>query len=782
MQTTLFNGLADDMHIPATRKNQSRITAPGQYSSTGQRFERSDLNSDQVEREDTSEVRNVQRLQPSRSASFFDFRPPKDRNHNMIASRYRSMQNIRHNPDSTESASHTLDVDGLVERPSKWIRGPLKFLTPSTEIEESQYHYDLKNPSCSSHKTRRDGEIEQIGAMGFDGVDDSDKNRVNTTAARKAVSQRSVSFSRDSFHDMQTAPDAVSKLLVPSKPLSQLNTHARRQHVTNDNGSPLLQVKTRHEFRDSSSGAMHLQVPDALPYSRRNVASSNYSSYNDSLASSRRSSLMKLQSLSERLDCIKNDPERKKSPSAWSSALDIPRVPSSQFTTAEIGNARRRILEAESRHASAPTARAPKTAARILRSSSPQHGLVDMQTEPLYQDEIRPNRSFRRKREYGLKLESSGSRNSFNLDGSDDWNPPPGRQGYGYDFVTPLSEEASSLWGKAFQDHADKDSTHSKTRLGSVSQGRGRQTRLTRPRLQRGREYTSSDVWNERLQPNYMVDLGQLNRMDRVVSKSSSPGSAASWSRFPSHTRAERSFSPAGKADNVTARDFALEFEKIEAPHDQRKSKIFGLSKKRKSRTMTYGESLKSTLNRIYNIDLRRMNRGHRSSISVGGKLDYPELEILPHLSPTPQPLDEMSKRDIAAVLKALRSNSSQQSIVHEPAPYSKKINSAGTWSKMYEDCVNYPVDIDESLAADTLSVLSRSHAISDSTGEQVNNEVSPRSSAEMRTSTLDFQKSLQDGEAKAQERALQAADDAWGKLTPSLRFCRPGGGFPGGR
>lgn len=697
------------------------------------------------------------------------------------------MQNIMRNPDSTGPASNTRDVDSLVERSRQWTRGSLRFIAPNAENEDTQYRYDLNDSTFPSHELRRDAEIEQIGAAGFDGGSESHKNRVDPLVPKKTVARRSVSFSLDPVHDIHTAPDAFSKLLVPSKSLSQLDPHGQRAQVSNGNGSPLLHhVKTRQERRNSSSGITHLKVPDASSCFRRNVASSNYSSHNDSLASSRRSSLMKLQSLSERLDYIKNDPKGRHSESAWSSALDIPRVPSSQFITAEIGDARRRILEAERWHASAPTVKAPTTSTGKSRSPSPQPGLVDLPTEPFYEDNMNPNRSVRRKRRYGLRFEGSEGRCPSNVDGSDEWYRSSGRHGYGYDLVTPGNEDATSLWGKAFQDHADRDSTHSKTRLGSVSTARspqslekraqGSKTRPARPRLRRGIEYSSSDFWKKRLQPNYRLDLDQPCRKDaskpgnRLVFKRSSPGPPASWSRFPSHTRAERSFSPAGEADNVTARDFALEFETMEAPNGERKSKLFRLRKKRKSGSMTYGESLMSTLNRIYSLDLRRLNRGHRSSISVGGKLEYPELEILPPLSPSPRPLDETSKRDIAAVLKALHSNSSQQSVVQEADPINKTIVSAGAWSKMYQDCVYYPADIDDSLVTDTLSVRSHAHRVSGSTGGEVSDDpFSPRSSAEMRTSTLDFQKALQDDEVKAQERALKAADDAWGKSTPSV-------------
>lgn len=750
-----------------SRKNQQHITTPGQDNLSGQRFDKSDLEPHQIDRENVSEVRKARNLRTSRSLSFFGFGTQREVNHSATANRRRSMQHIVRHPDSRDSTSNTRDVDGCVQRPAKWQREPLRSLVPRAWIAATQSDHEQKDCAGSSREILRDAEIE-LKETGFDGVNDNDMDQVNPAVATKTFARRSVSFSLDPVHEKRTTPDAVSKVLVPSKSLSELDQHAQ----ANDNGSPLLDyVKPRHQRRNSSSGFTHLQVPDAHPHSRRIVASSNYSSYNDSLASSRRSSLMKLQSLSERLDCIKNGSKDDGSTSAWSGALDMPRVPSPQNTTAEIDNARRRTLKAERLHAGAQTVRA--------WSPSPPDGVVDMQTEPFYEDETRPSPGFRHKRGDSSKERRSSS----SLDGSNEFCSSSRRQGYGYDSVSSVKGSTSTLWGKAFKKRA------SKSRLSSVSPARvqqsldnrvkGAKTTPTRPRLRRGRGYSSSDFWKEHLQPSYRMYLDQPNHVDAskpespVVLKSSSPGPAASWSRFPSHTRAERSFSPAGKADNVTARDFALEFEAMEAPNGRKETKRFRFGKNRKIRTMTYGESVKSTLNRFYSIDFRRLNRGNRSSISVGGKLEYPELEILPYLSPTAKTLDETSQQNIATVLKRLHSTSSQQSISQEPDLRKEPIISAGAWSKMYEDCVYHPPDMDDSLVTHAPSVVSRTHAISESAREHENDQLSPRSSVEMRTSTLAFQKLLQQDEAKAQERALQAADDAWGSPTPSLRSCR---------
>lgn len=121
----------------------------------------------------------------------------------------------------------------------------------------------------------------------------------------------------------------------------------------------------------------------------------------------------------------------------------------------------------------------------------------------------------------------------------------------------------------------------------------------------------------------------------------------AGWSRFPSHTREKRSGS-AGKKDDVVARDFAYAEEASEegepdsynfsAPaKDDRNSHLL-VSKKRpwvaKSRSMTFGGVMR------YWSDLLTSSaaRNRRSSIAIAGRLEHPELEILPPIFPAHTP------------------------------------------------------------------------------------------------------------------------------------------------
>jgi hypothetical protein len=144
------------------------------------------------------------------------------------------------------------------------------------------------------------------------------------------------------------------------------------------------------------------------------------------------------------------------------------------------------------------------------------------------------------------------------------------------------------------------------------------------------------------------------------------------WARFPSHTRLDRNGAAAHR-DAVSARDFSPP-TCTDTSSRRNRSKLslmtqpdnvgvhtpgswkflkFGHGRK-KSRSMTFAESkvgptekekakkkssmLTLTLSlakwkrlyRSHSSDLRRFRAGHRSSISKGGKVEYPELEIVP--------------------------------------------------------------------------------------------------------------------------------------------------------
>jgi len=118
------------------------------------------------------------------------------------------------------------------------------------------------------------------------------------------------------------------------------------------------------------------------------------------------------------------------------------------------------------------------------------------------------------------------------------------------------------------------------------------------------------------------------------------PGSFEAWSGFPSETRAERNGS-AGGLDDVYVRDFAtvrlpsgssggMEVEDMAGAMSRSKVKRRRIKKIRnvllKSKVMADIPSFFS----MHSTNFHRPHRGHRTSISTGGELEYPELEMLP--------------------------------------------------------------------------------------------------------------------------------------------------------
>ena len=273
-----------------------------------------------------------------------------------------------------------------------------------------------------------------------------------------------------------------------------------------------------------------------------------------------------------------------------------------------------------------------------------------------------------------------------------------------------------------------------------------------------------------------------------------------SWSRFPSHSRAERSCSSAGKEDHVYARDFAFGVlmgdlrgnggDKAEGGEGNQGS--WG----RRYRRHTFEKSMARKLHRYHSTSLRPTRSGFRSSISMGGVLEYPELAILPSLEAIPL----VSRADVAPPQLMLVDGE------ENPEPYSFGINnsrrslrkssheagaglgpdraaadgdSARAWSQIYEGCLlPRPTTSDEtSLPKDSAnanaflrpedgSPHSRQSSRQSSRQLSEHRRLSPRSSTEMRSSTVDFQRSLAEYEIRARERALQAASDASSRRT----------------
>ena len=548
-------------------------------------------------------------------------------------------------------------------------------------------------------------------------------------------------FASSSLNGVQKPQEAsLAKITVSesskSPPYSSSHTPAF-QNLDAKSSSIFYSEKTDTGRHMSGLGLTHLKIPVAQSHAQR-VASSNYSACVDSFESSRRSSLIKIQSLSERLANLKSSPNSDHSLGGRSVCASS---------------------EAEGLHFRHSNNRTADAAAfkpcDIPLSRAIEKSKADFSHEDLI---VRKNRDFCREKEFSSEPQNINGQGLKHADENDQYTPCR-RHGYGHDLIGSVDVDVTFIRERALRDHAGSEESMTRKSLDSRTQGSVK--RKVRPGLQRGVEYTSSDSLQEHLQPNKGSNLNLPG--DKAVLINSGTTAAPSWCRYPSYNRVERSFSPAGTADNVVSRDFAIEFRGFGITDEQKEIKS---SRKKKSRSLTFGKSIMSTLSQIYSIDLRRQHKGHRSSISVGGKLEYPELEILPQLSPTLRPLDVVAQQDINSGPRAMHPMTSKQSIVRTSYPSEESINAARSWSKLYEDCVHRPVDGDERrTGGKTSRILLRSRAGSDSARIHSNDgELSPHSSGDMRSSTSDFHRSLLDHEAKAKERALQAVGNAWGK------------------
>ncbi|KIW05100.1 uncharacterized protein PV09_03657 [Verruconis gallopava] len=135
------------------------------------------------------------------------------------------------------------------------------------------------------------------------------------------------------------------------------------------------------------------------------------------------------------------------------------------------------------------------------------------------------------------------------------------------------------------------------------------------------------------------------------------------WSRYPSHTRDQRTGS-AGIKDHVKTRDFAYNVNPLNINNDpsgndcdSSRLKKRGKNKRRagtlpKSKSMIISKGLRNyakMFTRSSSTEFFHYGKGHRSSISTGGHLEYPELEILPPVfAPIPIIPDRRSEEEEA--------------------------------------------------------------------------------------------------------------------------------------
>ncbi|KAI1372268.1 hypothetical protein F4677DRAFT_463419 [Hypoxylon crocopeplum] len=137
----------------------------------------------------------------------------------------------------------------------------------------------------------------------------------------------------------------------------------------------------------------------------------------------------------------------------------------------------------------------------------------------------------------------------------------------------------------------------------------------------------------------------------------------ASWAKWPSHTRHERT-GPAGREDNVIARDFAVLAGadgngiawSTDKPSESSKRYIVPATR---SLSTQLGKAVKGSLSKVVQGTLSRDTRAssetHRDRQKLDGHLEYPELEILPmhggyeELQALEQQIDNLKRGSVSA-------------------------------------------------------------------------------------------------------------------------------------
>ena len=673
----------------------------------------------------------------------------------------------------------------------QWLHGASRLLSPKVHSKQTS-HQQFQDDEYSHHC---DPEDEEMIFGGIDGEDESPPESAYYTAKTRASSDGNEA---SHLYNMYVPKRLVSKSLLPAAALPQLQGPRHDRSYTSEESSTLFSVIPR---RQVSSDVVTSKIPRAWDNHSPRAASSVYSSQPESLLSSRRGSLVQFNSLSDRVQQYKD----------YNSHDGIISVPATRLRPVDVEKLEHQTSD-PSFHSSNEsfTRRELAAAERRISSMSRANTLPKSSRFREELDQISAE----------LTLTNPPRRRFSNMDGSSDLRSRSISSPRSLHSLS-LNDEATSVWEKAVREHTRLSLSPSKslsrlsinngstsawekalrehalegaalkhTRLGSYSPDLLGDTEIgpkneamsrkpsIRPCLYRNQAHLFVEAdHGPQLQarlaayklPTYHPTSKRKRPLVDDLIRSSSAYPIGSWSRYPSHSRPERSSSPAGVEDQVFARDFA-----DIAPSSSQKSspnrQDSKLNPHKRKRSMNFGKHMLSQLSRLYknqsqDLQRRLVNeaRGNRSSISEGGMLEYPELELLGRVSP-PLPSPDITTK--VAMEERVKSKSK---------PATQGGEDAKEWSKLYEDCVvppppsemgNSPVRSPiGSLVASPMGSPMRSSEeeigprdvyARGGEGDGRRDSGRPKSqSSELRASTLDFKKSLELNEGLAREKML---------------------------
>ena len=692
---------------------------------------------------------------------------------------------------SVSNATQPVIYDTKIRPASEqWLHGASRLLSPKAQSKQ----ISRQRSQANEYSHHCDPEDEEMIFGGIDGDDDSPPESAYYNAKTRASSD-----GNDAGHlyNIYVPKQLVSKSNLPATSLPQLQEPRRDRSYTSEDSSKLFSVIPR---RQVSSEMVTSKIPMAWDNHRPRAASSVYSSQPESRLSSRRDSLVQFNSLSSRVQQYKD----------YDSHDGIISVPATRLRPVDVEKLEHQTSD-PSFHSSNESFTKRELAAAERRISSIQRANT-LPKSSRFKEELDQISA-------ELTLTNPARRRFSNLDGSNDLRSRSISSPRSLHSIS-LNDEASSVWEKAVREHARLSLSPSKslsrlsvnnestsawekalrehaledaalkhTRLGSYSPDLLGDSEIgpkdehisrkpsTRPSLYRNQAHLFVEAdHGPQLQarlaayklPTFHPTSKKKRPMINEVKRSSSAYPIGSWSRYPSHSRPERSSSPAGVQDQVFARDFAdMTPRSSQDPSPNRQDSKLDPQKRKKS--MNFGKHMLSQLSRLYKsqsqvLQRRLANeaRGHRSSISEGGMLEYPELELLGRVfPPLPSP-------DIATKIAMEERDQSESKQAIQGGEDAKE------WSKLYEDCVvppppsemgNSPVrsPVGSVVASPMVSPMRSSEEIGprdvyarggDGDGTRDSRRPGSRSS-ELRASTLDFKKSLELHEGLARERML---------------------------
>lgn len=262
--------------------------------------------------------------------------------------------------------------------------------------------------------------------------------------------------------------------------------------------------------------------------------------------------------------------------------------------------------------------------------------------------------------------------------------------------------------------------------------------------------------------------------------------SPKSWAHFPSHTREERTAS-AGQPDHISQKDFAIKNVKdgvVEWVTSDRKHHHRHHEKEQHhSLPVRVSNQIRASLYKLRTTKSTAMSdviHGRKGSVSVGGKLEFPELEMLAG-EIAGEGLYEELERETAEVMRS--SERAARMVVFGGDGIDREVDVEGNMAdldvdktseisiadpRFYDDCVTLPIEEDEEIdkirsnSSITVVPLGKEDKYETWSGRGRTAEAFMDAMA-LRRSTLDFQLELETIESLERDRAIRSAEEAWG-------------------